>query len=168
MTMKKITFFALTLLLLLSFSLTSFATADTPDVLLSDGETITYLDDGDYIITSLTFGADLVNSQRATNSVTKTGTKTVSYYSDDNELEWKYTLTGTFTVNPGVSSVCTNASYSTQIHSNKWSFSDANTYTENNVAHGQGLFKKKVLLITTKKINVDVFITCDINGNFTS
>lgn len=168
MTMKKITIFALTLLLLLSFSLTSFAETVAPDVLLSDGETITYLDDGDYIITSLTFGAELVNSQRATNSITKTGTKTVSYYNDDNELEWEYILTGTFTVNPGVSSVCTNASYSTQIHSNKWSFSDANTYTENNVAHGQGLFKKKVLLITTKKINVDVFITCDINGNFTS
>lgn len=166
--MKKIATFIFTILFILTFSLTSFAETVAPDVLLSDGETITYLDDGDYIITSLTFGADLVNSQRATNSITKTGTKTVSYYNDDNELEWEYTLTGTFTVNPGVSSVCTNASYSTQIHSNKWSFSDANTYTENNVAHGQGLFKKKVLLITTKKVNIDVTVKCDINGNLTS
>ena len=166
--MKKITIFALTLLLMLSFSVTSFAASSTPDALSLTDPTIAYLDNGDYIITSFTFSENFVNSQRSTNTITKTGTKTVSYYNDDNELEWEYHLTGTFTVNPGVSAICTNASHSTSIYSSKWSFSDANTYTENNVAHGQGLFKKKVLLIAVKKVNIDVCITCDINGNFTS
>lgn len=96
---------------------------------------------------------------------TRSGTKTVENRSDDDELLWQYKLTGTFTVVEGVSATCTNATYTQTINDGYWHFSDGNAYAENNVAHGLGTFKKKVLFITLKTYNIDISVTCDAYGN---
>ena len=65
----------------------------------------------------------------------------------------------------GVSATCTNATYTQTINDGYWHFSDGNAYAENNVAHGLGTFKKKVLFITLKTYNIDISVTCDAYGN---
>ncbi|MBQ3016022.1 MAG: hypothetical protein IJD79_04500 [Clostridia bacterium] len=163
--MKKILAFISFTVLLLSFSLTAFASTSLPEKSLPENSEITYLSNGSYIITTFSVIPTDNSVQTAATTYTKQGTKTINCYSSDNELEWEYTLTGTFTVNNGISATCTNATHSKTIYSSKWSFSDENTYAENNVAHGKGVFKRKVLFIVVEKTNVDISITCDVYGN---
>ena len=45
------------------------------------------------------------------------------------------------------------------------SFTEENTYAARNVAHGKGVFKRKVLFVTVEEHNIDITVTCDVNGN---
>ena len=130
-----------------------------------ENKDIIFFDDGSYLITEIKFDIDNNNYTTASTTYNKRGTKTANYYSNDDELLWVYTLTGEFTVTNGISATCTNATHSKTIYSSKWSFSDESTYAARNVAHGKGVFKKKVLLITMETVDVDLSITCDVYGN---
>ena len=123
-------------------------------------EKVEYCDDG-YNIIRLYESTE--SSYR--NTYTKTGVAEYLHYSSDNTLVWKYTLTGYFEVNQGISSICYDVDYSTQINSNGWHFYNNGTYYNGNTAYGAGTFKYKVLMITINTINVDLSVTCDIYGN---
>ncbi len=123
---------------------------------------IIYLEDGSYVEISEVYEVTPL-VLRATN--TRSGNVDVVHYSSDGELEWKYTLSATFTYEPGISSVCTNASYSNNIYDNKWSFSNGAATKSGNTAYGAGLYIKKVLLIKIDEYDVDASITCDTYGN---
>lgn len=131
------------------------------DTTVLTGEII-YLEDGGYIEISEVYN---VKASVSRASHTKTGSKDVKYFDSNDELLWKYTLNATFTYEPGVSSTCTNASYSNNIYDNKWSFSNGATTKSGNTAYGAGLYIKKVLLIKVDEVEIDVSITCDSNGN---
>lgn len=83
---------------------------------------------------------------------------------DDNEL-WRFTVHGTFTVNPGISVTCTKDSYSIDISDDTWHNESAATYHSGNQAIGDAAFVKKFLFIPVDTINCNVILSCDNNGN---
>ena len=163
--MRKTLAIVFILLLLFTFCLPIYASSTTPVITPNKDviNSITYFEDGSYLVISTAISTS--SNYAKSGSYVKQSYKTAKYHSSDNELVWEYTLTGTFTVNPGVSAVCTNVTNSKNIYSNKWSFSDESTYASGNTAYGKGIFKKKLLLVTTEKVNIDMTITCDFNGN---
>lgn len=160
--MKKTFAFIMAIIFSFVFSISIFATESQTQYMPVDSK-IVHFDDGSYIVE--TFRLFPQNNYSKSSQNTTQGTKSICYYTGDNELEWEYQLVGIFTFIPGVSSNCISATRNLFIHSDKWSFSNENTYHENNVAHGKGTFKKKVLFITIKTVDIDVYITCDTNGN---
>ena len=133
------------------------------DVAIDDNSEIEYLSDGSYIVTTL--NVYVVEGQARNTSYQKVASKTKTNYDSNGNLIWKYTLTCTFTVDEGVSAVCTYAAYSTSINDNSWSFNNASTYWEGNVGYGKGLFQKKFLFVITQSVEIDISITCDAYGN---
>lgn len=127
----------------------------------ADGSKIVYLDDGGYLLISP------VREVEAGNRTTITRARDVTHYDSDDEVEWKYTLTGTFTYTYGVSATCTNAYYTQTINDDSWTFSDGDATRTGATAHGVGTYVKKFWFITIQTINVDISLTCDIYGNVT-
>ena len=131
-------------------------------------------DDGSYIVhyedgATLTVSAPRIPDHADPDS-TK-GTLTVitrsidaTYRDSDGDLEWKYTLTGTFSYTYGVSSTCTSATYSQNIYQGSWEFSDGAATASGNQAHGTGTYKQKLLFITIRTVNVNLLLTCDKYG----
>ena len=162
--MKKI--FAIILAICTISSMTVFAhAADDAQTANNNYDEIICFNDGSYLLT--TVAVENTNDDIALTSTTytKTGVKTISHYSSNDELLWQYKLTGKFSVKEGISVTCIDSSYSQTIYSSKWHFSDGNAYIENNAAHGQGTFKEKILFITTETKVIDATIYCDIYGN---
>ncbi len=160
MFMKKI----ISILLALVF-LTCTATCSVGAIGVESLDAITttttqYLEDGSYIVTTLTQSA----SPRAT-TYTKAGYKTVNFYNSDDELQWKYTLIGTFNVVEGSSATCIGSTYTYEIVDDSWHLTDHNNRYTMNIAYGEATFKKKVLFIVTKTENINASMGCDRNGN---
>lgn len=152
-------------LVLCTFTLSVFAVPDAPTVLeTEDGYTVIYYEDGSTLTISPVHVIESTENARS-QSVTKTTSKDATYADSKGNLEWKYTLYGTFSYVYGVSSTCDKASYSQTIYDNSWSFSDGSAARYGNTAHGKGHYDKKVLFITTESKDVDVKLTCDIYGN---
>ena len=128
---------------------------------------VIYFDDGSYIVYSIKeFNSYAPRSNEIIkDSYTKTSQKRVTKYGSDGSELWVYVLNATFFIETGISSECLSSSYSTTINDSSWKFSDGNSSFENNVAYGKGVFKNKVLFITTQTVNIDIALTCDVNGN---
>ena len=124
---------------------------------------VVYLENGNYLVKKVKEKNNEMMT-RAT-SYYKTGELEVEEYNANDKLLWTYTLTGTFLIETGVSCVSTNATYATEIYKNTWSFSDGSTSYAGNHVTGLGVFKCKVLFITTQTINIDVTLYCDSYGN---
>lgn len=122
-----------------------------------------YYDDGSYTVTTIR------QSPVARASVYQTtAEKNVHLYNSSDELQWTYTLIGTFLVTYGESSVCTNSTYSYIIYNDSWSLTAHNNSYYGNIAAGTATFKKKVLFITTNTHDIDAEVGCDIYGNVIS
>ncbi len=166
--MKKIITVLLLLSILCAFSLPTYAAGAEGEETNIGNTQVVYFDDGSYVVTTLeveTIGSGDSGIAPASTTQTIQGTRTAIWYSDDGDTEWEYILIGLYTVELGVSAVCTSASYTKTIYKSGWKFSDGSATAEGNVAYGGGVFKKKVLFITTKTATVDISITCDIYGN---
>lgn len=124
--------------------------------------TIEYFDDGSYMVTTIE-----ESTTPRVSELTKTGSKTLNYYNPDDELVWKYVLTGKFYVVMNVSAECIESTYSYTIYDDSWSLTAHNNYCSANVAHGTATFKKKVLFITTSTQNIEETLTCDLRANLT-
>lgn len=129
-----------------------------------DGSTVIYYDDGSHLTISPVriIGNDTV--ARATTQ-TKNGLKDVKFTDSDGNVEWKYTLSATFSYVYGSSVSCTSAKYSNNIYDNAWSFSNGSATKSGGTAYGRGHYAKKVLFVTVKNIDIDISITCDKYGN---
>ena len=157
---KNIIAIVLTLIMMITaVPLTS--AAEAPATEANNLTTITYLDDGSYIVKTITS----IPSQTRATTFTKSGNIVASHYSGDDELLWQYTLYADFEVVSGVSAVCTNARYVQNIYASGWSFSDGQATASGDTAYGAGIFKKKVLFITTSTVEIDLNIVCDVYGN---
>jgi len=128
--------------------------------LYETGSTVEYFEDGSYTVTTVR-----ESPTARSKSYVKVGEKTIDLYNSDNELQWTYKLIGKFRVDEGVSVVCTESTYTSDIYVKSWSLTAHNNYTRNNLAFGTATYKKKVLFITTSTQDVDASIGCDINGN---
>lgn len=157
--MKKRTIAILMIIALLSVSLMPAAAESTA----KEASEIIYLDDGSYIEISGVRTIETGKSSRAT--TTTIGAKDVTFKNTDGEVEWTYTLTGYFTYDPGVSSTCTNATYTSDINANGWTLNNATATRSGNTAYGVGVYIKKVLFIKVNEIDIDISISCDSYGN---
>lgn len=124
---------------------------------------IEYFDDGSYLITTITTTTQ--SSVTRSTSYTKIGEKRVDYYDSDDNPQWTYKLIGRFNVVEGVSAVCTESTYSSEVYAKGWSLTAHNNYTSSNIAYGTATYKKKVLFITTNTHDIEGSIGCDIYGN---
>ncbi len=127
-------------------------------------ETVERLEDGTTITTTLydTTSKDVVTMGT---TYTKTGSKNTVATNDKGEELWRFTLNGTFSVNPGVSATCTQASHTVKITSNAWQNETATSSKSGNQAIGYGKFVRKVLFITVETREANLTLTCDKNGN---
>lgn len=165
--MKK-RIFSILLAFLLVFTLTpsAFAACDIEFVHKNKTE-IVYLNNGSYITITLIAKDISTLSLTSTDSATftKAGNKVVTCRDKKGNLEWEYTLFAEFSVVENVSATCTSATYSQTIYASDWSFSNGNATKAGNTAYGVGTFKRKVLFVTVDTANIDISISCDVNGN---
>lgn len=160
--MKK-RFFAIVLLvfMLVSVFIPSYAAEPVAAELEFEvcSTNIEYFEDGSYLVTTI----KETPTPRAT-VYSKSGSKDVILYNQDDEIQWIYSLIGTYTIETGVSVVCTNSTFTYTIYVDKWSLTEHNNWYSGNVAYGTAVFKKKVLFITTSTQNLDGAVACDVYG----
>lgn len=125
-------------------------------------ETIEYYDDGSYITVTI-FDETAIVTQSST--YIKQGSKTQILHNADGEEAWSFTVHGTFSVDPGVSAVCVEASHSISISDDAWKNESASSYCSGNQAIGDASFVKKILFFTADVKECHVVLTCDENGN---
>ncbi len=151
--MKKLTSIlltAITLILTTCFSTNAIKPSEVID--------IEYFDDGSYIVVTI----EEVSSTKGS----KTKTKNYYFHNSNEVLQWKATLTASFTYN-GSTASCTSASASYVIYDNSWHNTQSTASKSGATATGNFTFKHYVLGIPTKTINKTLTLTCDRNGNIT-
>lgn len=171
---RKLIAVTLSLLAFLTASIHPCATMDVCDLIESTTHSISTeripLDNGDYLVIQLiTYKekhSEGANYHTDSAKYTKKGRKFATRYNSDGQIVWQYILEGTFSVINGVSANCTDSSYSTDIRISNWSFSDGNATKSGNKATGVGTFKyKRLWIVVTETVKIDLSITCDVNGN---
>ena len=159
--MKK-SIFAFLLLgcLLFSFFVPVSAAETTAD---TEGRTVDveFLDDGSYLVTVTTAEKTAVGRS---NSYSVTGAKDITLYNQDDEIQWIYTLYGIFTVETGVSAICTEAYRAYEIFDFDWKETEHSEWYSGNIAYGDAIYKKKVLFITTSTQEITAHVACDVYG----
>lgn len=121
-------------------------------------ETVVYYADGSYLVTTIT-----EIPTRSTN--TKTSSKSGWYYNDNDELQWKITVTGTFSYD-GTSAQCTHVSGTTTIENTTlWKLNSESPSRNGATATFSVVLARQFLGISYKKETHSVSITCDKNGN---
>lgn len=145
-----------------TFAASARAEANIPTDERIVSQTTEYFDDGSYVNIVVTEQSTVT---RSLSTYSKTGSKQYICF-DKNKVElWRFTVYGTFTVDPGVSATCTSASYSVSISDDSWSNESASAYYYKNQAMGDAVFVKKLLFMTVDTQSCNVVLTCDSNGN---
>lgn len=153
--MKKIVSVLLSVMIMFSLSVPSFAVDNT-----DNGNTfIEYLEDGSCFITTLTIVEE--SSTYATN--TKTFSKTTSYKDTDGIVCWSATLTATFRYT-GSSATCTESTVSYEIYDSAWRMTSATASKSGNTATADITAKRYTLGIPFKTIDRTITMTCSANG----
>ena len=144
----------------LSFSVCAQANIETNETVIS--KNMQYFDDGSFVIITLT--EDTTASAHAT-TYSKSGSKHYVFYNEEKVELWRFTVHGTFSINPGISSTCTADSYSVNISDKSWQNESASSYKSGNQSVGDATFIQKYLFITIKVQDCHVTLSCDSNGN---
>lgn len=163
--MKKLLSIILTTVIFISiFSLNTSAISG--EKLLDNGtiisESTEYFEDGSSITITITQYAT-ENLTRATKTIS--GSKTGTIKNGDGDVLYKFKVSGTFSVNEGVSATCTAVSCSASNLASGWSLDSSTTSKSGNVAKATGIFKYTVLFITTITKETNISLACDKNGN---
>lgn len=152
--MKK-NFFGILLVMVLLFTLLPHH-ALAAEIAEDSSEVIT-LENGNYIVvTTEEFGT------RATQ--TKSGSKKYTYSNNSGEVEWVITLSGTFTYT-GTTSTCTASSVDVTINASKWYVVSESASKSGSTATANVTMGRKFLGITVEKLDNNLTLTCDKNGN---
>lgn len=170
--MKKIVLVVMALLFV--FPMNVFATdVGENAVPNTPSGTYEYFEDGSYMVTELEhLGSNLLNqsNSKASDNYTVSGRRSVTYYNSDDEVIWQVTLTGTFLIVPSnslESGDCLSATLTYKINDSAWHIYDIVEQEITNNACGFCTMKRKFLGITTKTVDVELYITCDYAGNLT-
>ena len=124
-------------------------------------QSIEYLEDGSYIVT--TIEKEAAHGARMNTVV---GSATKNFYSSDHVLQWKMTVTGEFLCD-GTTVSCTYASgVTTVIKTDTWSVTNEWSTAGNSTAYYYVTFARKAWGIVVDSSTYSVSVTCDANGNF--
>ena len=149
--MKKVIVLMTVLCLLLSaFPFGAYAESE-------DDKFVEYLPDGGYIVTEI---FDIAT--RAAQSATKNYTKT--RYDESGNLDWKITLTATFTYD-GITARCTATDLDVTIYDSSWY--QISAYHSREAAHGYANVQlgRKHLGVTVEKPTYYLSLNCTPDGN---
>lgn len=119
-------------------------------------ETI-YFQDGSYLVTEI-----ITNGSRASGNVT--GSKPSAYYDSEGVIQWRVTLTGSFTYN-GSSATCTSSSANVTIYDSTWYTISKTTGKSGNTATASVTMGKKAVGVTVAKVPISMTLECDADGN---
>lgn len=159
--MKKSISIILSIILVCSCSILPMNAENTYQKTYEDA-TVIMFEDGSYLTISPI--QSYVSNSRAT-STTKNAHRTYTFTNSSDEVQWQFVLNATFSYVYGSSVTCTNANYNYTINESSWKFSNGSTSISGATAYGYGTFKNKVLFVTTKTVNAELAITCDVYGN---
>lgn len=129
----------------------SAVSTDTGRVVIS--ESTEYLEDGSYIVT--TISVDAVQ----TYSYTTSGSKTSTWYNSSDVPMWSLEVYGTFEYQPGSYSYASSASRYVSLYSNKCSLSSSEAYCQNNSA-----IARATVYYGSVPSTMYVNLSCDTNG----
>ncbi len=125
------------------------------NIFASNDETIQFAD-GSYIVVSV-FSAESRASQ------TKTGSKSYTFYGEDNVAEWKAVLTGSFTYT-GSSSTCTSSSCNVTVYDSAWYTISKSSGKSGASATADITMGKKLFGVTVREVPISIVLSCDANG----
>lgn len=146
-------------ILLLCFMVNvSAATAATTD------ENIEYFSDGSYATITIEDTTGPVTRGTVYN---KSANKVYTYQDANGNEQYKITLHGEFSVNSGVSSVCTQATIKVDITNNVWKVLSQSTNKSGNQAVGSAELRRYMLLLPVETVQKTLTLTCDKYGNLT-
>lgn len=150
---KRLSIIFLCALMFISCPVTAFAeeAADT------DVE-VEYYEDGSYLVTETTIYETL------TRASTKSGIKTLTYYSSKDEPQWYFELTATFSYT-GSSVSCTKANVDHEVYDNQWKVNSTSCKKSGGMATGTIEVRHVVMGITIKTVNKSLVLTCSRDGN---
>jgi hypothetical protein len=121
-------------------------------------ETVVYYEDGSYLVTTIA-------ESYSRSSGTKTGSKEDRYYDASGNLQWKITVSGTFSYN-GITSNCIYADGTTTIVDSSYArLGSESTYRNGATATYTIKLEKIVLGIVVGKETHSISLTCDKDGN---
>lgn len=163
--MKKIISFLFVIVILATMFLVTvnadFSANNVPNGQVVISETNEYIDG--YCIKTIITEEPTVNTRAST--FTKTGSKSYVLTNSSGDELWRFKVNGTFSVETGVSAICTNSTYTITISNDAWENKSASASRSGNKALGEAVFVKKLLFITTETKECSVTLTCDKNGN---
>ncbi len=119
--------------------------------------TVEYLEDGSYIVTTIT------ENSRGARSSSKSGSKSINYCNSKGEEQWVATIHGTFSYD-GYSATCTNAYTSHTIYNSAWKLNSSSAERSGNQVIGRFVFKYYLLGVPINTIERAVVLTCSPNG----
>lgn len=164
--MKKLLTLLTTAIMLTTFlsGVSIYACAETADTAHEKiiSETTKYFEDGSSVTIIVIEEPATLARERI---YSKSGSKHYVFLDKDKVELWRFTVNGTFTVNPGISAICTEDSYNISISDDAWRNESASTYHYENQAIGDAVFIEKLLFITIDTQNCNVILTCDSDGN---
>lgn len=160
---KLLAYILLTILLAQS----TYTNASAQDV---DAERIEYLEDGGYLIISISDTAPDMSGSIALFAATTTQekTKTIRYYNDNDQEQWYVKVTGTFTYGNG-SAKCTKSVVSAKSYNSLWVLSDKKASKSGNKATASvtaKLYRTFLHWFAIKTVNKSVTLTCSSTGKF--
>ena len=94
---------------------------------------VEYLDNGDYIITTIEDNSIILPGDSTNAATTVTKTKTKNYVNSEGDIMWYIKVQGTFTYD-GSTSKCTNAAHKAAAKGSTWSISSASSSKSGNTA----------------------------------
>mgnify|MGYP003295030947 CR=1 FL=1 len=166
--MKRILVFIFALLFV--FQIDVFASEEKNELIDSNVK-YEYFEDGSYLVIEFEYDKNsfqLQSGAKANENYTVTGHRTVTYYDGDDNLDWKVTITGVFLIVPTNSldsGFCQSADLTYKIYDSSWHIYNIVEQEITNNACGSCTMKRKFLGITTKTVDVDIYVSCDYAGN---
>lgn len=160
--MNKFKSILLSLLMLFTFLATpSFANA-------ASNESVTYFDDGSYMVTTIIEEPTLQKPsgmQTNATSTTKTMCKQVNYYNGSNQVMWYVIATGTFTYN-GTTAKCNSSSVKAESLVSTWKMSKLSSARSGATAYAAATAKHYMAGLVINTIDELVSLTCSPSGKF--
>ncbi len=147
-------------LLIACCPISCFAAAkDQPQMLLVS-QTEEFLPDGTRVVISIWEEPAIARGA----IFSKAGSKTATGYNDLNQAVFTFTVSGTFTVNTGVSASCINATWSHSIYHSNWSLDSASASAYANKAIGNATFVDSPQPGSVNTAPITVILTCNEYG----
>ena len=157
--MKKFFIYLLTLLLILqTTSSVTYARSDSVSY-----TTRTYLEDGYYIVTTLTTNSPRSSISTYASTYSKTASRTTNVYNSSNQILWSVKVIGTFTYGNG-SAQCTKADVDVKSYNSYWKLSNVSAARSGATAYASATGKKIINGIVMQTINRSISITCSPTG----